>query len=179
MPFGSWAQVAKESYIRWGAHWRHLGNMTEPSMWGSDVALCRITLATCCVCVCQLKTWHTEPSHNVTVSSYVIISPTRSQQQCGVELRHRDIRSFTRTGAPVFLGPQWTHAGRRLRIRTECYSTATTVCAIIDRLSEATTDSRRYVPVINSNQSIASDELEYWQDLPSCVSYNCYWCLSV
>jgi len=177
MPFGSWAQVAKESYIRWGAHWRHLGNMTEPSMWGSDVALCRITLATCCVC--QLKTWHTEPSHNVTISSYVFISTTWSRQRRGVELGHRDIRSFTRTRAPVFLGPQWTHAGRRLRIRTERYSTATTVRAIIDRLSEAAADSRRYVPVINRNQSIASEAFKYRQDWPSCVSYNCYWCLSV
>jgi len=26
------------------AHWRHLVNMTEPSVWGSDVALCQTTL---------------------------------------------------------------------------------------------------------------------------------------
>jgi len=33
-------------YIR-GAHWRHLKNTTEPSMCGSDAALCQITLTTC------------------------------------------------------------------------------------------------------------------------------------
>ena len=31
----------------WGAHWRHLKNMTEPSMCGGDEALCQITLTTC------------------------------------------------------------------------------------------------------------------------------------
>jgi len=31
------------SYI-WGAHWRHLANTTEPSMFGGDEALCQITL---------------------------------------------------------------------------------------------------------------------------------------
>jgi len=30
-----------------GAHWRHLANVTEPSMCGSDAALCQITLTTC------------------------------------------------------------------------------------------------------------------------------------
>jgi len=28
----------KEAYIRWGAHWRHLANTTEPFMCGSDAA---------------------------------------------------------------------------------------------------------------------------------------------
>ena len=32
---------------RWGAHWRHLVNMTEPSICGSDAALCQVTLTTC------------------------------------------------------------------------------------------------------------------------------------
>ena len=28
-------------------YWRHLANMTEPSMCGGDAALCQITLTTC------------------------------------------------------------------------------------------------------------------------------------
>ena len=36
----------KETCIRWRAHWRHLANTTEPTICGSDVALCRITLTT-------------------------------------------------------------------------------------------------------------------------------------
>ena len=35
------------SIFIWGAHWRHLANMTEPSTCGSDAALCQITLTTC------------------------------------------------------------------------------------------------------------------------------------
>jgi len=35
-------------FYTWGAHSRHLTNMTEPSMCGGDVALCQITLTTCC-----------------------------------------------------------------------------------------------------------------------------------
>ena len=31
-----------------GTHWRHLANMTEPSMCVGDAAFCRITLTTCC-----------------------------------------------------------------------------------------------------------------------------------
>jgi len=31
----------------YGAHWCHLANTTEPSMCGSDAALCQITLTTC------------------------------------------------------------------------------------------------------------------------------------
>jgi len=34
-------------YIR-GAHWRHLADMTETFMCGGDVALCQISLTTCC-----------------------------------------------------------------------------------------------------------------------------------
>jgi len=34
------------AFYIWGAHWRHLKNMTEPSMCGSDAALCQITLTT-------------------------------------------------------------------------------------------------------------------------------------
>jgi len=30
-----------------GAYWRHLANTIEPSMRGSDVAFCQITLITC------------------------------------------------------------------------------------------------------------------------------------
>jgi len=33
----------------WGAHWRLLANTIEPSVGGCDVALCRITLTTCCM----------------------------------------------------------------------------------------------------------------------------------
>jgi len=35
------------AFYIWGAHWRHLKNMTEPSMCGSDAALYQITLTTC------------------------------------------------------------------------------------------------------------------------------------
>ena len=31
----------------YGAHWCHMANTTEPSMCGSDAALCQITLTTC------------------------------------------------------------------------------------------------------------------------------------
>jgi len=31
------------------AHWRHLVNMTEPSVRAGDAALCQITLITCCL----------------------------------------------------------------------------------------------------------------------------------
>jgi len=34
---------------RWGAHWRHLANITEPSMCGGDAACCQITMTTCYV----------------------------------------------------------------------------------------------------------------------------------
>jgi len=33
-----------------GAHWRHLANMTEPSVCSGDAALCQIYLTTCFVC---------------------------------------------------------------------------------------------------------------------------------
>jgi len=35
------------AFYIWGAHWRHLANTTEPSMYGGDAALCQITLTTC------------------------------------------------------------------------------------------------------------------------------------
>ena len=35
------------AFYIWVAHWRHLKNTTEPSMCGSDAALCQITLTTC------------------------------------------------------------------------------------------------------------------------------------
>jgi len=35
-------------FLYMGAHWRHLANTTEPSMCGSDAALCQIALTTCC-----------------------------------------------------------------------------------------------------------------------------------
>jgi len=36
------------AFYIWGAHWRHLANMTEPSICGGDAALCQIILITCC-----------------------------------------------------------------------------------------------------------------------------------
>jgi len=44
------ATIVLAFYI-WGAHWSHLGNMTEPCMCGGDAALCQITLTTCCIFV--------------------------------------------------------------------------------------------------------------------------------
>ena len=38
----------KETCVRWGAHWRHLANTTEPSMCCGGAACCQITLTTCC-----------------------------------------------------------------------------------------------------------------------------------
>ena len=32
---------------RWGGHWRHLANTTEPSVCGSNAAFCEIALTTC------------------------------------------------------------------------------------------------------------------------------------
>ena len=32
------------------AHWRHLANTTEPSMWSGDAVLCHITLTICFLC---------------------------------------------------------------------------------------------------------------------------------
>jgi len=43
-------------YNGWGAHWRHMANMTERSMRGGDAALCQIILTTyCLVCLMQKK----------------------------------------------------------------------------------------------------------------------------
>ena len=39
MPFGVWTRVgARKHVLDGGAHWRHLANMTEPSMCGGDAA---------------------------------------------------------------------------------------------------------------------------------------------
>jgi len=35
------------AFYIWGAHWHHLANTSEPSICGSDAALCQITLTTC------------------------------------------------------------------------------------------------------------------------------------
>jgi len=32
------------AFYIWAAHWRHLADTTEPSMWSGDAALCQITL---------------------------------------------------------------------------------------------------------------------------------------
>jgi len=56
LPFQLWTRVglkeAQFNHIRQvapmcRAHWRHLANMIELSVCGSDVALCQITLTTC------------------------------------------------------------------------------------------------------------------------------------
>ena len=60
----------------WGAHWRHLANTTEPSMFGGDAALCQITLTTCCCCCWQL----TDVGRvviNVTPMPFATIQPRR------------------------------------------------------------------------------------------------------
>jgi len=44
--FGMWIQVDPRKHVLdGGAHWRHLANMIEPSIFGSDVVLCQITTA--------------------------------------------------------------------------------------------------------------------------------------
>ena len=50
------------AFYIWGAHWRHLKNTTEPSMCGSDVALCHITLTTCFYILC-MQVLHLESSN--------------------------------------------------------------------------------------------------------------------
>jgi len=48
MPSGLWTRVdTKKHGIRWGSHWRHVANTTEPSMCCSDAAFCEIILTTC------------------------------------------------------------------------------------------------------------------------------------
>ena len=39
----------------WGAHWRHLVNAIEPSLYGSDAALCQITLTSYAVGLLELN----------------------------------------------------------------------------------------------------------------------------
>jgi len=34
------------AFYIWSAHWRHMANKTEPSVCGSDAALCEITYTT-------------------------------------------------------------------------------------------------------------------------------------
>ena len=46
----------KEARIRWGAHWCHLVNTTEPSK--CNAALCQITLTTCYHCHCGCHNPH-------------------------------------------------------------------------------------------------------------------------
>jgi len=39
MPFGMWTRVGSRKHLLdWGAHWRHLANMIEPSVCGDDAA---------------------------------------------------------------------------------------------------------------------------------------------
>jgi len=47
MPLGMWTRRSNEACIRLGAPWRHLSNVTEPSVCGGDAAFCQVTLTTC------------------------------------------------------------------------------------------------------------------------------------
>jgi len=50
-PKGHWGRCHGNhifTFYMWGAHCRHLVNTTEPSVNGSNAALCQITLTTCC-----------------------------------------------------------------------------------------------------------------------------------
>jgi len=48
MSYGMWTQVGRRKHVLGGAaHWRHLANTIEPSMFGGDAALCQIVLTTC------------------------------------------------------------------------------------------------------------------------------------
>ena len=48
MPFGIWTRVGPRKHaLGRGANWRHLANITEPSMCSSGTACCQITLTTC------------------------------------------------------------------------------------------------------------------------------------
>jgi len=59
MPFGLWTRLGRRNQKFNGIrqmvpmcpherpHWRHLANVIEPSICGSDAALCHITLTTC------------------------------------------------------------------------------------------------------------------------------------
>jgi len=48
MQFGTLSRTDPGNHVWNGCgHWRHLANTTEPSICGSDAALCQITLATC------------------------------------------------------------------------------------------------------------------------------------
>jgi len=53
---------SNEACIRYGAHWRHLANMIEPSMCGGNAAFCQITLTTsfCESFIIILSTLHLE-----------------------------------------------------------------------------------------------------------------------
>jgi len=46
MPFGMWTRLGPRNHVFDGAHWRHLANTVEPSVFGSDAALYQITLTT-------------------------------------------------------------------------------------------------------------------------------------
>ena len=61
----SWAQPAPCRHSlgcsRWGAHWRHLVNATEPCVCNSDAAYVKITLTTCLLLelvLCPSVLWH-------------------------------------------------------------------------------------------------------------------------
>jgi len=48
MPFGLWTRVVQRKHVlHGGGVLHHLANTSEPSVYGSDAALCQITLTTC------------------------------------------------------------------------------------------------------------------------------------
>jgi len=57
-----------EACIRRGAHWRHLANTTETSMFGGNASLCQITLTTCSVQDVQWK-----PQADWTLQTFMML----------------------------------------------------------------------------------------------------------
>jgi len=52
MLFGLWTRVGPGKHVlRWGTHWRHMANTTEPSVCGGDASFCQIALITCIECI--------------------------------------------------------------------------------------------------------------------------------
>ena len=72
LPFGLWTQVGRKKHKfnrihqvaqkcpHGRAHWHHLANMIETSVFGGDAVLCQTTLITCLVfCyLCNISTYH-------------------------------------------------------------------------------------------------------------------------
>jgi len=54
---------------KWGAHWRHLANMIEPSMSGGDAILCQITFTTWSVLFCIWEFRRPNPTRSLSQSA--------------------------------------------------------------------------------------------------------------